>query len=521
MRNSLKVHIGLFVLLVFALSCSADKKKNERTENRPNFVFILVDDQTFDALGHVGRYPFLKTPNLDQLITEGTYFSNAFVTHSLCSPSRASFLTGTHSFTHGITSNRPDTDPDWTETPSYAQILHENGYETGFIGKMHMAHLTGQDQPRPGYDYWLGFKGQGDYQDPQLNENGNDYKAQGYITDILTDSTIAWIKNKRDVSKPFSISLFHKAIHGPFIPAARHQDKFLNNELIPPSTYNQSYKGKPEWYQRRTAWRNEKQRWENAFEPTPDEIPQIPWENEIADAKHSNMLKCLLAVDESVGKIRKVLREKNLLDNTVIIYSSDNGYYLGDHSMRDKRSAYEPSMRVPLVISYPKLIGTKQIDKMVLNIDVAPTILDLAGIKIPDNMQGKSMVPLFNEDNEPWREDFLFVYYRDILKYHMVIPDMLAVRTDTFKYMEYPHSKRQIPELYDLLEDLDESKNLALLPDYETILNDMQNRMRNLKNSSGYKDDRDWLPRIRGLETKVLWNWQQHRLEPLDSVPFD
>ena len=492
-------------------------------DDRPNFLFVLVDDQTYDALSHVGRYPFLRTPNLDQLIEEGVYFSNAFVTHSLCSPSRASFLTGTYSFTHGVTTNRPDVDPDWEKTSSYPQILRQEGYETAFVGKMHMAHLSGKDQPRPGYSYWLGFEGQGEYINPILNENGQDYQAKGYITDILTDSTIAWIRHKRDKSRPFSINLFHKAIHGPFIPSERDQNAFENAEMAEPATYNQDYGGKPEWYKRRTAWRQGKERWKRAYGPVPSSIPIIPWSEEIKDSKHSNMLKCLLAVDESMGRLKQALREEGLLENTVIIYSSDNGYYLGDHSMRDKRSAYEASIRIPLIISYPALTKQAQVqDAMVINTDIAPTILDLAGIEDGPDMQGISLLPLLKNEPIPWRESFLYVYYRDIIKYHMVIPDMIAIRTKNHKYIRYPNSSLQKEELYDLRVDALEANNLIDNKDHRFITTEMSAMMDSLKDSLGYSPDAHWLTKSKGLPLEVIWNWREKKLEKRDTIiPFD
>jgi N-acetylglucosamine-6-sulfatase len=242
--------IILSLVLFFYTISNAQKNQTSKTK-KPNFLFVLVDDQPFDAVGYSGRYPFLKTPNIDWLNEEGANLENFFVTQSICSPSRASFLTGTYPHIHGVNQNNRHVDPKWDEFEPYTSHLQNAGYETAHVGKIHMAHLKGEDHIRPGFDYWFSFIGQGEYFDPQVNENGKEYKEQGYITDILTEKAISWLKEQRDENKPFSLNLWHKAVYQPHLPAPRHSDLYFEKQLPTPpyDTHKETFKGKPEWQQ--------------------------------------------------------------------------------------------------------------------------------------------------------------------------------------------------------------------------------------------------------------------------------
>ena len=232
------------------------KADSSATGKRPNFVFVVTDDQSFDAIGYMGRYPFLDGRKKDGLVNMGALrragatFKNAFVTLSLCSPSRATMLTGMYAHTHGVVDNERN-DPDWQKHPNFGMLLRQSGYATAFIGKLHGALLTGQKQVRPGFDYWLSFKGQGVYTNPELNENGTDFKAEGYMTDLLTDRAVQWLR--RDRTKPFCLYLAHKAVHGPFTPADRHKDLFVEGQMPEPANFADTLAGKPEW-QRAGLW---------------------------------------------------------------------------------------------------------------------------------------------------------------------------------------------------------------------------------------------------------------------------
>jgi N-acetylglucosamine-6-sulfatase len=484
-KTTFNVLVYLICSVLLFQSCK-EAKENINVK-KPNFLFVLVDDQPFDALESSGRYPFLKTPNIQRLQNEGVTFNNYFVTQSICSPSRASFLTGVYPHIHGVNQNNEYVDPDWKDFKPYSEYLQQAGYQTAHIGKIHMAHYKGKKHIRPGFDYWYSFIGQGEYFDPMVNDNGNEYREKGYITDILTEKAINWLKNEHDSNKPFSLSLWHKAVHENHSPAPRHEGMYKNDSLPTPpyNTHLENFEGKPEW-QRIKAWDS---KWKEYVHS--DTIAPKPWP--IKGYKFKKLLECLGAVDESLGKVLAALDEIGELDNTVIIYSSDNGYFMGEHGFWDKRIAYENSMRIPMIISYPKLIkpGTS-INNLALNIDLAPTILDLAGVKKPNYMQGESMVPLFDtskEDNN-WRKEFMFEYYVDDA-YPYAGPNMLAIRTDKFKLVD-DFLNDDIDELYDLENDPGEMHNLINDPNYDVVEKELRSKLEDLKTKYKYNPDRDW-----------------------------
>ena len=460
---------------------------SQKTEKKPNFLFILVDDQPYDAVGFSNRYPFLKTPNIDKLAKEGVNIENFFVTQSICSPSRASFLTGTYPHIHGVNQNNKYVDPDWQNYAPYSTHLQNSGYETAHIGKIHMAWKRGKEHIRPGFDYWFSFIGQGQYFDPKVNDNGVEMKLEGYMTDILTDKTIDWLKNKRDPNKPFSLNLWHKAVHERHLPAPRHKDLYKNEDLPTPpyDTHKETFKGKPEWLRRKTygfKW--------NENDKIPDELPEITWP--INKQKYMQLLRSLIAVDESLGQVIKTLDEMGELENTVIIYSSDNGYFMGEHTFLDKRLAYENSMRVPMIIRYPKLITKNSIVKeQCLNIDIAPTILDLAGVKKPSYMQGESMVKLVSgKKDKSWRKSMLFEYYVDDA-WPYAGPNQVAVRTNKYKLIDN-FLEDDIDELYDLVNDPGEMKNLINDDNYNNVEKELREESIKLQKKYKYNPDRDW-----------------------------
>lgn len=449
--------------------------------SKPNVVFILVDDLAYDAIESSGRYPFLKTPNISRLQKEGASFSNFFVTMALSSPSRASFLTGMYPHKHGVTQNNEKVDANWEKYPPYTTVLQANGYESAFIGKMHQASLWGKDQVRPGFDYWLGFRGQGHYFKNVFNENGVEFNKEGYITDVLTEFSRTWLLEKRNKDKPFHLCLWHKSVHGPFQPAPRHLGVFANDSLPLPPNKNgvTTYEGKPEW-----------QKYKKSYYKIWDKEPE--WNPKFQEPL--DILETLLAVDESVGKIYATLQEMKQLDNTIFIFSSDNGYFMGEHGYWDKRISYEESMRIPMIIRYPaKVKADSQLKKMCLNVDIAPTILQLAGLKVPSYIQGKSMVPLFkNEERVNWRKQFIFQYFVDD-EYPYAGPTQVALRTDRYKLVDN-NLENDIDELYDLQNDPGEMNNLIANPTYGKVLAALRRRMEDEKKNIDYNDDRDfWL----------------------------
>jgi N-acetylglucosamine-6-sulfatase len=479
--------LALILFLIYSVELKAQKTQKDSSVKQPNFLFVLVDDQPFDAVGFSGRYPFLKTPNIDRLKKEGANVENFFVTQSICSPSRASFLTGTYPHIHGVNQNNRHVDPKWDEFAPYSTHLKASGYQTAHVGKIHMAHLRGEAHIRPGFDYWFSFIGQGEYFDPKVNENGNEYQEMGYMTDILTLKAVSWLKEERDPSKPFSLNLWHKAVHQPHSPAPRHTDLYPNEELpIPPyDTHKETFKGKPEWQRKKTYGFD----WKKNL-PIPSELPELEWP--INYDRSMDLLRCLAAIDESLGTVLATLEELGELDNTVIIYSSDNGYFMGEHTFLDKRLAYENSMRVPMLIRYPKLIKkNSKIKEQCLNIDIAPTILNLAGITIPDYMQGESMLNLLKGKKEKnWRKAILFEYFLDTY-WPYAGPNQIAVRTERYKLVD-SFLKNDIDELYDLKKDPGEMNNLINTAKYDGIEADLRAEASLLKKQYKYNPQRDW-----------------------------
>jgi N-acetylglucosamine-6-sulfatase len=447
-----------------------------QSSDRPNFVFIFTDDQRWDAMSCMG-HPFLRTPNMDRLAREGVRFANAFVVNSLCSPSRACFLTGVYSHTHGVVSNDVnDYDPN---LPTYPLLLRQAGYQTAYVGKFHQAPKS---DPRPGFDYWLSFRGQGIYNDPELNENGRTFKAEGYMTDLLTDAAVRWLRQPR--AAPFCLTLAHKASHGPFTPAARHANAFPDGKIPKPASFDDDLHDKPAW-QRAAVVRGvgRKQVEANRDKPVPAAIPPAEWG--ARGSAYLNYFRTLLAVDESIGRVLETLQEIGRLDNTVVVFASDNGFFMGEHHQGDKRQMYEESIRIPLLVRYPRMVKAGTVnDGMVLNIDVAPTFVDLAGVEIPATMQGRSLRPLLAGEEVPWRNEFLYEYFREAA--FPGIPTMVGIRTRRHSYVRYPEIQDS-DELYDLEADPHQMRNLAQDPKHAETLAGLRRDLERLMKETGYR----------------------------------
>lgn len=473
MKNKIFLLIAPLFSAFFAEVCFASEK--------PNFLFIMVDDMAPDAIFH-NRFDYLKMPNLQRLAEEGVVFNNMMVTTSLCSPSRASILTGTYAHVHGVRYNEiKDPEPHLEQFP---QALQKAGYKTALIGKWHMAPHAG---PRPGFDYWLSFKGQGVYNNPELNENGTEIKEEGYITDILTEKTIRFIQESQD--DPFCVLLWHKACHAPFTPAERHKDAFIDGKFEEPKSWSIDLSDRPLWQRRSKVYGPHYENWVNSEgKAVPDWIEPEPWQ---AKKKESlNMLRCLLAVDESVGKVVDILKAQGKLENTVIIFMSDNGWFFGEQRRSDKRLAYEESIRVPFAMRYPKLLkGGDHINGMVTNIDIGPTILELAGAEVPITMQGESFVPVMKGKAKGRTSPFFYEYFQE--KYAPGIPTMLSIRTPEWKYVSYPYESAEegnFGELYNLKKDPKELKNLIHSPKVVPQIRKMQGMLENAKKQYGYTE---------------------------------
>ena len=443
-------------------------------DKKPNFLFILTDDQRYDAMGFMGRPSWFKTPNIDRIAREGAHFRNAFVTTSLCAPSRACFMTGAYAHRHGVVNN-DGYDPD-PSCPTYPMVLQKAGYETAYVGKWHQAPTS---EPRPGFDYWLSFLGQGVYENPKLNENGREFVAKGYMTDLLTDYAVKWLKKDRE--KPFCMVLAHKAVHGPFTPPDRHKDAFPDAEIPEPASYKDTFEGKPEWMRRAYTYGQGREQWvASEGLPIPKKIERKPWNGK----GNLNYYRTILGIDDSIGTVLDTLQAAGQLDNTVVVFAGDNGYFIGEHGLGDKRLMFEESVRIPFLMRYPKLLkGGSKVDQTVLNIDLAPTLLELAGAKTPESMQGKSMLPAIK--GKTTHESFFYEYFREA--WACGLPLMLGVRTNEWKYVTYPDIK-DIDELYDLKNDPIEMHNLSQDPAYAGKLKEMKAEFERVKKEAGYPE---------------------------------
>jgi N-acetylglucosamine-6-sulfatase len=410
---------------------------------RRSIVFILTDDHRYNFIGGLG-HPWLQghTPHLDRLLAGGVHFRNAFVTSSLCSPSRASILTSLYMHQHRIEDNFSQLDP---KLPTFPQLLQQHGYRTAFFGKWHMGGSS--DAPQPGFDHWLSFRGQGEYQDPEINLNGVRQRVKGNMTDILTQAAAQFIRE--NAARPFCVYLSHKAVHAPFQPPERHAHLFEGLSVPRPPTMlykEEFYRQWPEWVRRRRFTRHGVDGMLDSDEPF--------------EVHYRRYCQCLAAIDDSVGEVLAQLEASRLLDDALVLYIGDNGYMWGEHGLIDKRAMYEASIRVPLIAHSPALFGSRAraVDRMALNLDIAPTILEAAGIAAPPTFQGRSLLALARgREPEDWRTEFLYEYaWEQDFPY---TPTIVGLRTETHSLMHYP-GIWDIPELYDLRTDPDQVRNL-------------------------------------------------------------
>jgi len=439
-------------LLLLALACGALAPLAAQAAADPermNVIFILTDDQRFDELGFMN--PVLETPHMDRLAREGVHFRNAFVTTALCSPSRASILTGQYMHNHGVVDNNSGVAP---------------GTVFAFFGKWHMGESESgsakSDDPQPGFDHWLSFSGQGNYLPERqggrvnvLNLNGQHVPQRGYITDELTDYTLDWLAEGRDPDRPFFVYLSHKAVHAMFIPAERHEQHYADAKIPVPDSQadtEANYRGKPMWV------KNQRNSWHGV---------DFPYHSTLNVQEYKRLYhETLMAVDDSIGRIAAWLDANGLADNTIVMLMGDNGFLFGEHGLIDKRNAYEESMRVPLLMYVPGLDEPgRVVDEIAANIDIAPTLLDIAGIdEMPAQFEGASLLPLaLGRRPEDWRTDLLYEYYWEF-NYPMT-PTTFALRTDHYKLIQY-HGVWDLEELYDLANDPREMNNLIDDPDY-------------------------------------------------------
>jgi len=417
---------------------------------KPNIVYILLDDQRYDAFGFIN--PLIKTPHMDEIAHNGTWFKNAFVTTSLSSPSRASILTGMYAHNHGVADNNPT---DLSRLRYFPELLQKSGYQTAFFGKW---HFGGADSTAKagfaGFDRWVGLLGQGDYypinmfgEPAMLNIDGKLTPQQGYITDELTDYTLDWLDHT-DKSRPFMVYLSHKGVHADFYPAVRDKGKLSSVTFPLPETWadtQENYVGKPMWV------KNQRNSWHGVDYPYDRKMDLQQFQRDYYET--------LMAVDDSVGRVQAWLKKNGLADNTIVMVMGDNGFMFGEHGLIDKRAAYEESMRVPLIASGPGFAKGKVVEDVVANIDIAPTLLDAAGIAKPANYDGSSFLGLGTgrKDLPPRKDYFVYEYFWE---YNFpYTPTTFAIRTPQYKYIQY-YGIWDKEELYDIAKDPHEKHNL-------------------------------------------------------------
>jgi arylsulfatase A-like enzyme len=466
--------LGLFAALaLFTPSALADAK-------RPNVLVIITDDQRWNALSCAG-HPYLKTPNIDRLAKEGVHFKNAVCTTSLCSPSRASILSGLYAFQHGVRNNFTEFPRD---LPSFPRALQRLGYQTAYIGKWHMGEDN--DEPRPGFNYWISHKGQGKYFDNEFYIQDHRKLVKGYYTHVVTDFAVDWIK-KQGKEQPFCLILGHKAPHSFYLPEPKYQHTFDNVKIEYPKSAFQ-LDDKPDWVKQRITT------WHGIYGPLFEYRKKFPDPRPEAVADFAAMIRgymgTILSVDDSMGKLLATLEGQGILDDSIVVFMADNGLLEGEHGMVDKRTMHEPSIRVPLLVRYPGLTPANRpraIEQMVLHVDIAPSLLELCGGEALPKIHGRSWAKLVRSGDPDWRTAWLYEYNYE--KQFPYTPNIRGVRTDDWVYMHYPHgdggADRHKAELYQVKTDFDELKNLVDDPRHAAKLAELRTTLARLTRELG------------------------------------
>ncbi len=465
---------------------------------RPNVLLVLCDDLRPDALGCYGS-KHVRTPHIDRLAKEGIRFANTFCTTSLCSPSRASILSGLYAHAHGVTDN-------FTEYPSslrsFPSVLHEEGYATAYFGKYHMGENN--DDPRPGFDVFVTHKGQGKYFDTEWNLNGRERKViPGYYTTVVTDMALDWLKQQR-TDRPWCAFIGHKAPHSFYTPEPKYEHSFDDIRVPYPATAFQ-LEGKPAWIQQRLHT------WHGIYGPLFDWRKKFPDDRPEAVKDFENMVHgywgTVLSVDDSIARLRTWLEEAGQLDNTIVVFMGDNGLLEGEHGMVDKRTAHEPSIRIPLIIRSPHLAekGEKVVSQQVLTVDLAPSLLELCGAKPLEKVHGRSFVKLLAQGDSDWRSSWFYHYNYE--KQFPYTPNVRAVRTDEWKYIRYPHGDgepdRHLEELYHLRDDPGETRNLAQKPEFAAKIQELRTELEQLMSATGLTREKDTMPLDEGIKAAL------------------
>jgi len=496
MTRNLAVILALFFIVL--TSC----KQTEKPVEQPNILFIMTDDHSFQTISAYSD-KLIETPNLDRIADEGVIFTNGFVGNSICAPSRATLLTGKHTHVNGQINNRVTFDGSQVTFP---KLLQQAGYQTAMIGKWHLKSAP------TGFDYWNILPGQGEYYNPDFIEMGERKQVEGYCTTLTTDFAVDWLDG-RDSEKPFCLLLHHKAPHRTWQPDTIHFDEFRNKTYPVPDNFFDDYEGRTAAAEQKlsirendmdirydlkmqderiesrfpgmdhTARMNEKQKkaWEAHYNPIKEDYLERNLQGKELDIwKYQrymqDYLACIRSVDENVGRVLDYLEENGLDENTLVVYTSDQGFYMGEHGWFDKRFMYEESLRTPLLMRLPRGYSAKgEVTEMVQNIDYAPTFLDFAGVEIPSEIQGKSMKPLLaNEKNVEWRDGIYYHYY-EFPNEHMV-KRHYGIRTDKYKLIHFYNDIDEW-EFYDLATDPDEMNNLIDSQEHAALIDSLKTEL--------------------------------------------
>jgi len=515
------------MLLTGATSLLGACTKSEPVKKKPNIVFIMSDDHAYQAISAYSK-KLILTPNIDRIANEGMLFTNACVTNSICAPSRATILTGKH--TH-LTGKIDNSFPFDTTNVTFPQLLQEAGYQTAMFGKLHFGN-----NPK-GFDEFKILPGQGDYYNPEFITNKGDTTITGYVTDIIGDLTLDWLDNRREEDKPFMLMYLHKAAHREWIPAPRHFKKYIHKKFPEPSTLFDDYEGRgtaahaaemnllkhmtnsadskiyPEVAEElglteSTDWGRkvfnmkykrfnpeQKRVWDSVYMPmneefkkaypkmTPKDMMKWRYQRYMQD-----YLACVAAVDENVGRVLDYLDKNNLTENTIIVYTSDQGFYLGEHGWFDKRFIYDESFKTPLLVKWANQIkaGSK-CNEMVQNLDFAQTFLEAAGVEAPKDMQGESLIPLMKGENDKWNRDAVYYHYYEYPGPHMVKRHYGIVTTE-YKLVHFYNDINEW-ELYDRNKDPLEMKSVYDDPAYAGVVKELTQKLAEMRVK--YKDSKE------------------------------
>ncbi|OUN72995.1 sulfatase [Barnesiella sp. An55] len=504
--SNLLYTVASFTVLGSLASCQSSKKEVQR----PNIIYIMTDDHTAQMMScYDTRY--IETPNLDRIARDGVRFTNSFVTNSLSGPSRACMLTGKFSHKNGFTDNTTCRFDSSQQT--MPKLLQQAGYQTAIVGKWHLESLP------TGFDFWEILPGQGDYYNPDfITQNNDTVRKHGYVTNIITDESLDWLQNKRDKDKPFCLFIHHKAIHRNWMADTCNLALYEDREFPYPETFNDTYEGRlaaaaqemsiakdmdliydlkmlrpdkesrlkslyEQFYGRMDS--AQKAAWDKFYNPIIDQFYKANLQGEeLVRWKYQRYMrdyaKTVKSLDDNVGRVLDYLEKEGLLDNTLVVYTSDQGFYMGEHGWFDKRFMYEESMHTPLIMHLPKGFDKRgDIPQMVQNIDYAPTFLELAGVTVPDDMQGVSMVPLLRgESPADWRTSMYYHFY-EFPAEHMV-KRHYGVRTDRYKLIHF-YNDIDVWELYDLQNDPYEMHNIYGQEGTEQITRDLKRELKRLQ----------------------------------------